>query len=66
MPTWMLRTKEAEAERQASQRERRQRAGNCIRCGFKRDEASKQFCTKHLLEARKAARVRYGVKRPTK
>jgi hypothetical protein len=52
MPTWMNRTKEAEAARQAAARERRQKAGNCIRCGIARDPNSKQLCTKHLEQQR--------------
>jgi len=36
MSTWMNRTKAAEAARIAAARERRQRAGNGIRCGFAR------------------------------
>lgn len=64
MPTWMFRTKDAEAARQAAAREQRQDKGNCIRCGFQRDPKSKQLCTKHLLEQRAEARVRYQVKNP--
>lgn len=51
-PTWMNRTKEAEAARQAEARERRKRNGNCIRCGLRRDPKSKQLCTRHLREQR--------------
>lgn len=58
-PTWMHRTKEAEAARQAAARERRQRAGNCIRCGFACDPNSRQLCTKHLTEQR----MRYPAKK---
>lgn len=65
-PTWMNRSKESEAARQAAAREQRQEHGNCIRCGLTRDPESKQLCTKHLLEQRAAARKRYGVKRPIK
>ena len=53
MPTWMNRTKEAEAARTAERYERRKSNGNCIRCGFIRDKESIQLCTKHLEESRR-------------
>jgi hypothetical protein len=59
MPTWMNRSHESEAARQAAARERRQSAGNCIKCGFKRDPKSRQLCTKHLVEQR----MRYPAKK---
>lgn len=65
MPTWMNRTKEAEAERAAAFREQRQRNGNCIRCGFKRAENSQQLCEKHLKQERAYQLKRYHAgKRP--
>lgn len=64
MPTWMNRTKEAEAERMAAHRERRQKHGNCIRCGLARDPDSQQLCTRHLLEQRKRQRERWQAKHP--
>jgi hypothetical protein len=63
-PTWMNRPKEAEAARQAAIRERRQRAGNCIRCGFARDEHSDQLCTRHLLEQRTKRLESWRAKHP--
>lgn len=58
MPSWMNRTKEAEAARMAAQRARRQKAGNCIRCGFMCDAGSTQLCTKHLAQQRTYANAR--------
>lgn len=58
MPTWMFRTKEAEAARQAAMRQSRQAAGNCIRCGSKRAPKSRQLCQKHLDEQREAYHTR--------
>lgn len=66
MPTWMNRSKESEAARQAAARERRQDKGNCIRCGLQRSGESRQLCEQHLLEQRAAARLRYSVKRARK
>lgn len=54
MPTWMFRTKEAEAARIAAQREQRQLKGLCIRCGFTWDPGSRQLCTRHLQLQREA------------
>lgn len=62
-PTWMYRTKEAEAARIADQRAQRQRNGNCIRCGVKCDANSKQLCTKHLAAQRAYANARNARKR---
>lgn len=59
MPTWMNRTKEAEAERQAEARARRQRKGNCIKCGLALAPSSKQLCVKHLEEQRVYQLARY-------
>lgn len=56
MPTWMNRTKEEDAARMAGIREKRQRAGNCIRCGVKRSDKSKQLCDRHLKEQRERKR----------
>lgn len=61
-PTWMNRSKESEAARQAEARERRQEAGNCIRCGFKRSERSTQLCDKHLDAQKLYQRKRLGLK----
>ena len=58
MPTWMYRSKESEAARQAAARERRQSRGDCIRCGLACDPNSVQLCPKHLLAQRQAARER--------
>lgn len=63
MPTWMNRTKEAEAARMAAARERRQRAGNCIRCGIAADPESTQLCAKHLAAQRAYANARNAKKR---
>ena len=63
MPTWMRRSKEAEAARQAAARERRQLNGNCIRCGFACDPNSTQLCVKHLAGQRAYANARNAVKR---
>lgn len=62
MPTWMNRSKEAEAARQAEMRERRQQAGNCIKCGIARDPASLQLCSRHLALQREYATARYAAK----
>jgi hypothetical protein len=59
MPTWMNRTKEENAERIAEIRRRRQESGNCVRCGLKRDPASKQLCAEHLAADRKVQLDRY-------
>lgn len=59
MPTWMNRSKESEAARRADACRARQEAGNCIRCGFKRDPASKQLCAKHLKSERTYQLKRY-------
>lgn len=59
MPTWMNRTKEAEAARQAEQRWKRQEKGNCIRCGLARSKKSQQLCDRHL-EMQRVARNAYN------
>jgi len=59
MPTWMFRSKESEAARQATLREQRQSKGNCIRCGFMLDRTSKQLCTIHLVQERRYQLTRY-------
>lgn len=63
MPTWMNRSKESEAARQAEMRRRRQANGNCIRCGSARDKSSKQLCPKHLEAQRDYQRRRLVAKR---
>lgn len=63
-PTWMHRTKESEAARQAEARARRQAHGNCIRCGLARDRRSQQLCTRHLLQQRLEARERWREQHP--
>lgn len=63
MPTWMNRTKESEAARQAIAREKRQTAGNCIKCGFKCALHSVQLCERHLAAQRSYANKRNAIKR---
>lgn len=63
MPTWMNRTKEAEAARQAAHRAKRQDSGNCIRCGFKCADGSKQLCERHLALQRQYMNARNAKKR---
>ena len=63
-PTWMFRTKEAEAERQATQRARRQDRGCCIRCGLAFDSRSRQLCSRHLIEQRLKQRERFRAAHP--
>lgn len=62
-PTWMNRTKEAEAARQAALYARRKAAGNCIRCGFKAADGSVQLCERHLAKQRGYANARNAKKR---
>lgn len=63
MPTWMNRSKESEAARQAEARQRRQAAGNCIKCGLARDPKSVQLCTRHLAQQRDYMNARNANKR---
>jgi hypothetical protein len=45
----------------AAMRERRQRAGNCIRCGMGRSERSDQLCDRHFDEQRRRYRTKRGL-----
>jgi len=62
MPTWMNRSPEREAARQAAHRARRQEKGLCIRCGDRQAPASRQLCLRHLLAQREQARQRLRAK----
>lgn len=59
VPTWMNRTKEQDRARIADIRAKRQEAGNCILCGCRRSDDSKQLCEKHLIGQRAYQLRRY-------
>lgn len=63
MPTWMNRSKEFEAARQAAHRAKRQEKGNCIKCGLKVAVGSIQLCEHHLQKQRAYANARNARKR---